>query len=205
MTQFFARIEIDPTSANQGFCTLETQINDIDLPVFSDVQNEYHTFSKFSNPHNVKIEVAEMIKEVDQAKQGEKIYEVDHFYIDFTLMIIGEKIKYVKYRKPNERYVLNDLVLADLMMIEDDNMQFYMQETVQQIIDYHWVASKRLMMLLFYMYLVFFVLPFMTILLNKDTLSHEWHILLFKVCCFPQYVLFAIELTQMWKQGFEYF
>ena len=58
------------------------------------------------------------------------VIEVEHHFIDYQPMIIGEKIRGKK------DYALDDEVLANLMLIEDvENLEFYRQEFVQKIID----------------------------------------------------------------------
>ena len=54
-----------------------------------------------------------------------------------------------------------------------------------------------------FMYFTMFMIPYVIIILNPDN-THLNHVMLV-LCCFPQYVLFAIEITQMWKSGIEYF
>jgi|DEB0MinimDraft_12_1074336.scaffolds.fasta_scaffold03486_9 hypothetical protein len=58
----------------------------------------------------------------------EKKFEVEHTLIDFRMMIIGAKINAAV--TDDEKYTLNKTELAALMQRDDDNMQFYMTETI---------------------------------------------------------------------------
>ena len=69
-------------------------------------------------------------------------YEVEHFYINFTYLIIGEKLRCHIDNVKNEekhpkKYRLGQFELAEMMLVEGD-LDFYKQETVQRIIEYQW-------------------------------------------------------------------
>ena len=53
------------------------------------------------------------------------------------------------------------------------------------------------------MFICMFMIPYTIIILNPKNEELVRHLLI--VCCLPQYVLFSIELTQMWKSGLSYF
>ena len=55
------------------------------------------------------------------------------------------------------------------------------------------------------MFLFLFVIPYITIILNPGDENRKMNNTLLKICCIPQYVLFSIELTQIWKQKLDYF
>jgi len=57
-------------------------------------------------------------------------------------MIIGAKIK--STLEGEEPYVLNHTELSDMMCRDDENMSFYMQDTIQRIIEYQWITTKRI-------------------------------------------------------------
>jgi len=74
---------------------METVFVDAELPVFSDEPTEYIQLQSFKNSHNVQNELKDMIHDRDKQKKNDSLknYEVEHFYINFTFLIIGEKIR----------------------------------------------------------------------------------------------------------------
>jgi len=84
---------------------MEQEFQEMQLPVFSEVQTEYILMKSFVNPHNVNKELAARIIKRDEEKDDdiEKKYEVEHTYIDFRMMIIGAKINYAKDGKGDFR------------------------------------------------------------------------------------------------------
>ena len=61
-----------------------------------------------------------------------------------------------------------------------------------------WQTAKMVNKTLFIIYLLFYVIPFLTMLLNPKS-SREFHQNLLKMCILPQAILFFIEMTQIKK------
>lgn len=57
-------------------------------------------------------------------------------------------------------YIFDNLDLAEIMLQEGDNKQFYELETAQQIVDAQFLKSRVFFKGLFLFYLIGFVLPF---------------------------------------------
>lgn len=108
--------------ANQAqFCNFEDFIINPDLPPFSKEQVSYHVMSDFIDYHNAEQELlCEVILKdpsmiVDAAKEdikskGKKKYEVEHSFINFEKLIIGEKIR--GYQEDFRNIEFNDQHLA---------------------------------------------------------------------------------------------
>lgn len=94
--------------------------------------------------------------------QKERNVEVEHSCIDFTKVIIGEKIRSINENKFRP-YSFNDQRLAELMMIEDDEyIEFYNLEVVRKIIDFQFEGTtKKFLSLMFKFYGFGFLIPFM--------------------------------------------
>lgn len=89
-------------------------------------------------------------------------------------------------------------------MIQEDesNLPFYLQESIQKIIDFQWVTTKKIMKSILMVYLTMYCFPiFMTLFLEDEW----WHILCLKIAILPACMLLFIESIQMYDQGYEYF
>ena len=95
---------------------MEIPLKNIELPVFSDKFNEFAKENQFVNFHDYENELVDKIIQRDQrkGKKVEKNIEVEHHYIDFQIMIIGEKIRQMKQMESG-RLKFDDLYFAKLM------------------------------------------------------------------------------------------
>ena len=132
INEFFSRSSSDQNkySLISDLCNMETIFQDAELPVFSDEPTEYIELSYFKNPHNIQNELKDMISDRDRAKSEgvTKNFEVEHFYINFTILIMGEKIRAElenQRRDTNEQFALDNVQLASYLARDDDNMEFY--------------------------------------------------------------------------------
>lgn len=135
INEFFSRAasEENKYSLVSDLCNMETVFKEADLPVFSDVQTEYITLKYFKNPHNVIDDLKDMInqRDSDKPEDVQKTFEVEHFYINFTILIIGEKIRYQienEEHGTNETYHFDQMQLSNYLAREEDNevvMEFY--------------------------------------------------------------------------------
>ena len=83
-----------------------------------------------------------------------------------------------------------------------NNIDFYLLESVQKIIDFQWVLTKYHMGNLFYLYLFMYLVPVHLTLFTYNELMHAW---LLDIAFIPAIVLFSLELIQMKEMGLEYF
>jgi hypothetical protein len=60
-------------------------------------------------------------RDTNSKDDSQKNYEIEHSYIDFQQMIIGEKIR--SYSDGKYSYEFNDFILCKLMISE--NLEFY--------------------------------------------------------------------------------
>jgi len=68
-----------------------------------------------------------------QKSNNSKNYIVEHTYIDFTSLIIGEKIR----RRSEENISFDDIYLSQLFLkFGNLNKTIYQQDSIQKIIDY---------------------------------------------------------------------
>jgi hypothetical protein len=85
---------------------------------------------------------------------------VEHSCINFTKVIIGEKIRSIQeydYRQVN----FNDNHLASIFYIEDEEyLSFYDLEAVRKIIDFQFMRTKEFLKFIMFFYLFGFLFPF---------------------------------------------
>lgn len=108
--------------------------------------------------------------------------EVEHSCIDFTILIIGMKVRGVlEDNEWNIQY--NDEKLAEMLYIEDEeHIEFYNLDIVRKLIDYQFnEKTKPFLSFMFKFYIWGFVVPFIL------TMTIEWVLLLnilYSVCLF---------------------
>jgi hypothetical protein len=127
-----------------------------------------------------------------------KNIEVEHSCIDFTIMIIGMKVRGVlEDNKWNIQY--NDETLADMLYIENDEfIEFYNLDIVRKLIDYQFnQKTKPFLSFMFKFYVFGFVIPFLL------TMTIEWVLILnilYSVCLFVQMFFISFEWIQLKQQ-----
>lgn len=62
--------------------------------------------------------------------------EIEHSFVDFKYMIIGEKLKHLNEPEFNEDMKFDDLFYAKMMLYQRENDNFYTMRGAQKIIDY---------------------------------------------------------------------
>lgn len=117
--------------------------------------------------------------------------EIEHTYIDLKFLIIGDKIKHLDDEESLKKLSYDDEYLAKLMMSSEENSEFYMQESVQKIIDYQFVQTKKGMTYLFWFYIFCYMIPYSITLVNDNVLIHLY---VMRICVLPQVVLLIIEI-----------
>lgn len=80
--------------------------------------------------------------------------------IDFTKVIIGEKIRNIQ--EHDHRHVnFNDNHLASIFYIENDEyLNFYNLEAVRKIIDFQFMRTREFLKFIMFFYIVGFLIPF---------------------------------------------
>ena len=130
INEFFERTITEVKSKDgEGFCNLETSFKNKQLPEFSDKSNEYLKMAKL-NDYNLWVEeieekIRDRDKKKDDVKNKKKSYEIEHSYIDFQMLIIGEKI-----RASEENFEFNDFKLCNLIKPNSDDLEFYKGQTI---------------------------------------------------------------------------
>ena len=130
-----------------GYCNVEIPIESEELVIFSDKEAQFETISSFENIHEIEDELVDYInkrqeeddKEKEKNGEGgdmENSKEIEHSYIDLKFLIIGDKIKHMYEEEEFDNLKYDDEYLSGLIMSTDNNNEFYMQESVQKIIDY---------------------------------------------------------------------
>lgn len=104
------------TDIDSGFCNLEIQFKDPDLPVFNDQPFNFIKMENFENFLQFERDILNKVKEVSKSgNNNEKTHEIEYYYIDFTHMIIGEKMRYLNTK---ETLKFNDLYYSKLMVLK---------------------------------------------------------------------------------------
>lgn len=97
----------------------------------------------------------------------------------------------------------NDLYYASYMLkCDENNLEFYLKESVQKIIDFQWLSTFIIYKCLFFVYLLFYLTPVCIVFFTEND---ELKNVLLEVACVPSLLLFLIETVQMREQGLEYF
>lgn len=90
----------------------------MELPLFSDKSREYFTRNTFSDYSNIEPELISHILERDKLilDTKSKDYEVEHLYIDFRDIILGEKVRKLAHlKKAQNEMKFNDVYYANWM------------------------------------------------------------------------------------------
>ena len=89
-----------------------------------------------------------------------KNINIEHSVINFTKVIIGEKIRYIQ--EHNYRQIeFNDNHLASIIWVEDEEyIDFYNLEAVRKIIDFQYIRTQNFLQYLMIAYFFGFLVPF---------------------------------------------
>jgi hypothetical protein len=148
--------------------------------------------------------VRKIVKRDEQKLPGTvKNFVVTHTYIDFRDVILGEKVRAINKNQMDIKIKFDNRYYADWMLkCGEQNQEFYLQESVQKLIDYQWTTTRVIMTNLFLMYILLFLLPLTVTLFTEDESIHK---AMLKITIPPALILLFIELIQMANQGFSYF
>ena len=90
--------------------------------------------NEFESIHDIKDEIMSKIEKRDkkqEANRNRKVdqIEIEHTYIDFKFLIIGEKLKHIDNLEEfyNKKY--DDEFYSDLMLEPSENFKFYQTES----------------------------------------------------------------------------
>jgi hypothetical protein len=126
--------------------------------------------------------------------QEKRNVEVEHSAINFTKVIIGEKIRGIQehdYRQVN----FNDNHLAGIFFIEDEEyIEFYNLEAVRKIIDFQFVRTREFLKFIMIFYSFGFLLPFVLSLSCEIAFFLN---ILYNLCLFTQIWFIIFEGMQM--------
>ena len=157
----------------EGFCNMESPFDADLLPVFSDQAREYLRLGKFRNFHDFENELAAQIVQRDALKgpERERNIEVEHHFIDFQELQIGEKLR-KRGLAIEKRLRFDDLYYARLLASNPENREFFLKETAQKLIDLQYIRAKKVFVALFACYCIGFCLPFVLIVFAEDPGLH---------------------------------
>lgn len=116
---------------------------------------------------------------------------------------MAEKIRNFSYE--NEEVVLrfDDLYYATFLLKSGDaNDNFYLQESVQKIIEFQFVQTKRIMKFIFHLFLWMYGIPISILLFTKDEKIHGKCL---NIALVPTLLLFFLEVIEMRYRGLKYF
>lgn len=165
---FFHRSMTELDSEDTEYCSIENAIKDLNLPLISDRSHEFIYVENYVNVLKPQDQMVSKIMDREKNKTSDDLtIEIEHKYIDFQYLILGEKIR------ERQKYVLDDFRLARFM-INDENIEFYEQEYVKKIIDVHFPLTKKFYCVLLIFYLSFFFIPLVATIFSGCGASKEF-------------------------------
>lgn len=182
---------------------MEVEFKNADLPVLGENPFDFFTIKNFENFMDPEIDILSSIKQfnpiVAASNKNEKDrIEVRYSYIDFTWMIIGEKIRNM-FKKPIK---FDDLYYAKMIDLENDNkLSFFGESSVINIVDSQWRTTQEVQQIIFIIYMTLFVLP---MCVSSFKISPEVDSLMFYIATLPSVLMLFIEIIQMRYQGASY-
>lgn len=157
---FFHRSDDELMDQKAEFCAIESNIEDLSLPCVSDVTIEAILVDNIDNIQKPSSDMVQKIKQREEERKLKKRnldIQVEHKFIDFSYLILGNKI-----RNPGENYSLDNYKLTELMLQGEEGLAFYNQEFVKKIIDIQFPLTRKFYISLLFIYFTCFFCPFMT-------------------------------------------
>jgi len=192
------------------FCNFEDFTAHPKLPPFSNARITYHLIEKFQDFHNHEVEVLkEVIESEPEAQWGvehgigtDKNFEIEHSYIDFQKLIIGEKIRGIQ--EQNFKNInFGDHHLANVIFIEDDeHLEYYNLESIRKVIDFQFSEASKFLKFQLFFFGVGFMAPFIATMFITSTFILG---ILYNICFFTQIFFMMFEVIQLREQRLEYF
>jgi len=135
-------------------------------------------------------------------KAERKGHIVEHAYMDFTKLIVGDKIRAIAQGQSHEEVRFDDIYLSQLLLRSGEhNQTLYQCESIQKVVDYQWVEASKMLRIFFFVYVLLYSLPISASLFTADEQAHRR---LLYVAAAPAVVLFSIEVIQMRQAGVGY-
>ena len=123
------------------------------------------------------------------------MYNVEHTFIDFTCLIINEKIKALHnsyYSGIHQPLSFDDKFIATLFHnLGCMNKKMYEQDSIQKVIDCQWATTRRIMSISTVVYVLFYFIPVSYVLITDDG---KHHIESLCVASVPAMMLLIIEI-----------
>lgn len=192
------------------FCNFEDFTQHPRLPPFSNARITYHLVEKFQDFHNHEVEVLKEVVETEPEAQwgvetgigSEKNFEIEHSYIDFQKLIIGEKIRGIQ--EQNFKNInFGDQHLANVIFIEDDeHLEFYNLESIRKVIDFQFTQVAKFLKFQLMFFSLGFMIPFVATMFIESAFILS---ILYNICLFTQIFFILFETIQLKEQRLEYF
>lgn len=143
-----------------------------------------------------------------QTDEQQGTYPIEYWYIDFDQLILGEKTKHLTGddHKTQEELKFTDEYYANLIWIRNEDDDFFMQDTVQKLIDYQFARVQAYYKFKFFMFLFSFIIPFsyLVIMSSKYTCGDGQECLFFDknllyyLCALTQILTVILECFRFW-------
>lgn len=127
----------------QNVVCFENQLISDELPVFSNIDRDWHFVNEVKIFRDEKIKDFEhfLINKDIEKKNKSKIFEftdknslkVEHFFIDFTVFQLGQKLKNFTESENGgvySEFKMNGLSLARILACKSGDLNFYKQESI---------------------------------------------------------------------------
>ena len=74
------------------------------------------------------------------------MYEIEHSFIDFKFLTIGEKIRHASEPEKLAKLKYDHEYFANLIIEQEENSEFFMQSSINKLIDFQFeTKTKRFM------------------------------------------------------------
>lgn len=110
------------------------------------------------------------MRDRNKPSSSEKNKEVEHLYVDFTHMVISEKLRNMSDFKSKDDVPSFDGIFYSSWIVKSgsEDERFYLLGSIQKLIDYQWEESKLILKPLFTMYIVMFCIPVVVTFFASD-------------------------------------
>lgn len=114
-------------------------------------------------------------------------------------MVISEKLRNMPDYKSKDDMPSFDGIFYSSWIVKSgsEDGKFYLQESIQKLIDFQWEESKLILKPLFTMYIFMFCIPVVVTFFANDKDSKTLQFWMNMTAMVPASLLFCIELTQL--------
>jgi hypothetical protein len=216
-----------PNDMDDGTCRLEQFLHDEDLPIFCTEKQGGFAVPSFWDFRNFERELIRRIKSemrditplrdeseiekpgnfdgnVGTSEGGNNWYPIQFSYIDFRMLIMGEKLRET-YKEASERQpvIFDEYYLANLICSAayvPGNEKLFDQATIKSLIDHQYSNGTRFYFVLqLLVHLFCFLIPLNLILLQFGDWRLQYTLSVVALCA--QVYLFLHEVAQMLVLG----